>query len=279
MKLYRHVGIAVTFSPRMRALLSEAARYMGDLCRRVSLVHVGGRTQEKEQRFREALGEAGFPEDAPIRWKCGAPEEALLQAVDEHEIDLLIMGVVKKEQAFRYYLGSVARDLVRNASCSLLLFTDPQRRPRPLRRMVVVTDYSESALIAMSKAVRFAEREGVERIYALRVLSSYGEAMVLTEGVRREEARAYRMRDREKGLLRDFVDGIGHTGVEIEPACIEGHTGLVTSTFARDHEAGLLVMPSVSRHAHFFERLFPTDMEWVLREIPCNLWVAREHLP
>jgi hypothetical protein len=37
-------------------------------------------------------------------------------------------------------------------------------------------------------------------------------------------------------------------------------------------------MPSSSQTSHFFERLFPSDMEWVLREIPCNLWVARERL-
>ena len=40
--------------------------------------------------------------------------------------------------------------------------------------------------------------------------------------------------------------------------------------------AELLVMPSAGGSGHFFERLFPSDMEWVLREIPCTLWVIRD---
>ncbi len=279
MPLYSHIGVAVTLSPRLTELVAEAARHAAPLCSRLSLVHAGERTPAKEEALHDALEANGLSVDTPVHWMPGAPADALVEAVRRHDIDLLVAGVLRKEHAFQYYLGSVARDLVRNAPCSLLLFTEPQRPPRTMRRIVVVTDFSEAAAIALSKTLRFAEREGAERVYVVRALSSYGEAMVLTEGARREEARAYRSHNREKGLLRDFVDSAGHTSVEVEHVCIEGHTGLITAEFARNHEADLLVMPSVSRYSHFFERLFPTDMEWVLREIPCNLWVAREHLP
>lgn len=278
MSIYRHVGIAVAFSPRMQALLAEAAHVLSHFNQKVSLVHAGRRTPEKEARIRKAAQEAGLSKDVEIYWMSGSAEDALLQAIKEHNLDLMIAGVLRRESAFRYFLGSVARDLVRHAPCSLLLFTEPQEQPRPMRRIVVVTDYSESSLIALTKTLRFAEKEDAERVFVVRVHSTYGEAMVLAEGVRRERAQEYRVHNREKELLQDFVDAAGHTSVEVEPVYIEGHTGLATATFARDHEADLLVMPSVSHYSHFFERLFPTDMEWVLREIPCNLWVARERL-
>ena len=50
----------------------------------------------------------------------------------------------------------------------------------------------------------------------------------------------------------------------------------MAATYAHDVDADLLVIPSERSHAGFLERIFPSDVEWVLREIPCNLWVVRE---
>lgn len=280
MFLYQHLGVAVAFSPRLHALLAEAAFHAPHLAPRLSLIHAGAHAPEKEERFREALREVGLPEDTAILWSTGAPDEAILRAVEEHQVDLLLAGALEKERPLRYYLGSVAHNLVREAPCSLILFTEPSTEPEPLRRIVVVTDYSEGALVAFGKALRFAAREEAEVVHVIRVLSEYGEAMVLREGVRRERAQTYQRRTlaEEEALLADFVVAAGRHEVPIEAHVIEGHTGSVAAQFAREQRADLLVMPSASRHSHFFERLFPSDMEWVLREIPCNIWVARERL-
>jgi nucleotide-binding universal stress UspA family protein len=195
-------------------------------------------------------------------------------------MDLLMAGALEKERALRYYLGSVAHNLVREAPCSLLLLTDPSPEPAPFRRVVVVTDYSESAAVAFAKALRFAAAEEAEVVHVVRVLSEYGEAMLFSEGVRRERAQHYQARSKaeEEALLADFVAAAGLSGVPVEAHLVEGRTGLVVARFVRDRGADLLVMPSSNRQSHFFERLFPSDMEWVLREIPCTLWVARERL-
>lgn len=281
MSLYQHLGVAVAFSPRLHALLAEAAFHAPHFASRLSLIHAGAHTPEKEARFREALLETGLPEDTPIHWgEHGTPEEAILRAVEKRQVDLLLAGALEKERPLRYYLGSVAHNLVREAPCSLLLLTEPSTEPAPVRRIVVVTDYSESALIAFGKALRFASSEEAEVVHVIRVLSEYGEAMVLSEGLRRERAQAYQRRtlEEEQALLADFVAAAGRHEVPVEPHVIEGRTGFVAAQFTREHRADLLVMPSASRHSHFFERLFPSDMEWVLREIPSNIWVARERL-
>ena len=281
MALYRHVGIAAAFSPRLPNLLAEAAYHAEHFGGRVSVIHVGDASDANEARMREALVTAGLPGDTSILWVSGSPADALLRAIEQHEIDLLIAGALERTGPFRYYLGSVAHDLVREASGSLLLFTEPRTEPEPIRRIVVVADYSESALIALTKAFRFAEQQAeIEVVHVIRVLSKYGEAMLLAEGVRHEEAQEYRTHTlaEEKDLLRDFVDAAGQTTVPVEAHCIRGETGFAAAQFVREQRADLLVMPSTDQHSHFFERLFPSDMEWVLREIPCNLWVAREHL-
>ena len=280
MNLYRHLGVAVAFSPRLDALLAETAYRASYLASHVSLIHAGAQTPEKEAQLRAAMQHSGLSGETIIYWMPGAPDAALLSAVETYGIDLLLAGALEKERPLRYYLGSVARNLVREAPCSLMLLIEPQIRPQPIRRVMVVTDYSEQALIALTKTFRLAERAGAAKVFVVRVLSQYGVDMVLSEGVRRERAHAYQAATRvgEEALLQDLVDAAGECPVPIEAHIIEGHTGYVAAQFARDHHADLLVMPSASRHSHFFERLFPSDMEWVLREIPCNLWVVRERL-
>ncbi len=281
MSLYRHVGLAAAFSPRLHSLLAEAAFHAEQFTDRLSVIHVGEATDENERKMREAMTAAGLPEDTSILWVSGSPADALLRAIEQHDIDLLIAGALERTGPFRYYLGSVAHDLVREAPCSLLLFTEPRTDPEPMRRIVVVADYSESALITLVKAFRFAEQQAeLEMVHVIRVLSKYGEAMLLSEGVGRERAQEYQTHTlaEEKELLRDFVDAAGHTTVRVEAHCIRGETGFAAAQFVREQNADLLVMPSTDRRSHFFERLFPSDMEWVLREIPCNLWVAREQV-
>lgn len=273
MRLYEHIGVAVAFSPRLQPLLSEVARHVSRFRRRLSLIHVGTPTDEKKTRLREAVQSAGLSDDTPVHWVEGTREEAILRVVEEEDVDLLVTGALEKVSPFRYYVGSLARDLVRHAPCSLFLFTEPNPNPKPFQRIVVVTDFSEASQIAFAKALWLAEQESAEQVYVLRAVSSYGEAIRRTEGYHPKDVQENIREERQ--LLEDFVDAAGHLPVDVQKACVSGHSGSVTASFVRKHRADLLVMPSTSQHHHFFERLFPSDMEWVLREIPCNLWIAR----
>lgn len=281
MKLYQNAGVAVAFSPRLRGLLTEVAQRARYLASTFSLIHVGRHTPEKEARLQEALLEAGLSDDIPVHWAEGAPDDAIIRTIQQQQLDLLVAGALEREKTIRYFMGSVAHNLVREAPCSLVLFTDPRPDPEPIRQLAVVTDYSEGALIAFMKAIRFAEQEGAERVFVVRVLSQYGEAMVLADGVRREQAEVYQVVNlqEERDMLQDFVDAAGLVEVPVEPHCVEGHPGPAVAQFVRKHGVDLLVMPASSGFGHFFERLFPSGMEWLLRELPCNLWVIRERPP
>lgn len=281
MSLYRNAGMAVTFSPRLDALLAEAAHRKGYLFSTLNLIHAGPATSKSETGFRKALVRAGLPEDTPIYFEEGQPDQAILRVVRRMNLDFLIAGAIERERAYRYYMGSVAHNLVRESPCSLMLYTEPSVEPRPFRHLALVTDYSEGSLIALVKTLRYAEREGAERVFVLRTLSQYGEAIVLSEGLRREQATEYHEStiQEEMSLLKDFVDAAGHTDVPVEPHCIPGHPGTVIARFVPNHAVDLLVMSSSAGFGHFFERLFPSDMEWLLREIPCNMWVVRESSP
>lgn len=278
MKLYRNAGIAIATTQRLAALLAEAAYRAEYLASSFRLVHAGAHTSEKEALLVSALRDAGLPDETPIHWAQGSPDEAIIRTIRQQHLDLLLAGAVERERTFRYFMGSVAHDLVRAAPCSLLLLTDATTEPAPLKQIAVVTDYSEGALIALTKAVRFAENEGAERVFVVRALSQYGQAMLMTEGVRREQAATYQAvaLQEEKVLLQDFIDAVGLANVPVEPHFVEGHPGPALAQFVREHRVDLLAMPSSSGFGHFFERLFPSEMEWLLRELPCNLWVVRD---
>ena len=47
------------------------------------------------------------------------------QLHEEKKIDLLILGAVKREQILKYYVGSIARKITRQAKCSILLLIKP----------------------------------------------------------------------------------------------------------------------------------------------------------
>ncbi len=279
MILYQHLAAAVAFSPRLDALLAETAERARTMAGRVSLIHAGAQTDEKEARLRESIVAAGLPPDIEIFWVQGAaPDDAILRAVRENDVDLLLAGALEKEKPIRYYLGSVAHNLVREAPCSLIILPDPKSPAAPTRRIVLVTDFSDQTMIALTKTVRWAEEVKAERVYVIRVIPQYGSAMVLSEGVRRDRAKTYQASTRaeEESLLTDLVDAVGPADVHIETRVVEGRTGYEAAQFVRNENADLLVMPSAGGSGHFFERLFPSDMEWVLREIPCTLWVIRD---
>ena len=59
------------------------------------------------------------------------------------KIDVIVAGALEKEVVLHPFLGNVARRLVREAPCSVMLFTTPAANPKPMRRIVFVADYSE----------------------------------------------------------------------------------------------------------------------------------------
>lgn len=278
MQIYHHIAVAVTLSPRLPLLLAEAVRLAGRFGSKLSLIHVGEKGEERS--LRDALERNSIPSDIPILKGEGNPAHTIMTLAEEHGVDLLIAGALEKERAFRYFLGSVARTLVREFGCSLMLFTEPQLQPHPLRRIVVITDFSEMSMIALRKAMHLASREGSEGIDLVRVHSTYGEAMAMAKGTDRGEMAEYieRTEAEERALLTDFIDAAGYSPVGIRPVYLEGKEGAVAANYAHDLGAELLVIPSERSHAGILERIFPSDMEWVLREIPCNLWVVREKI-
>ena len=63
----------------------------------------------------------------------GIPEDAIVEAANREEVDLIVMGTHGRHGAARLFLGSVAERVVATASCSVLTVRGTAR-VIPMRR-------------------------------------------------------------------------------------------------------------------------------------------------
>ena len=153
---YKTIAVASTFSPRFKQVLAEAKRIRERFSADLHLIYVGEGHEETAKKFRDALAQLQLPRDSTIHYEKGSPSEAILGALAREKIDLIVAGALEKEAALHPFLGNVARRLVREAGCAVMLFTRPAIRPSPLRRIVFVADYSDHGLQALKRTLLFA---------------------------------------------------------------------------------------------------------------------------
>ncbi|MGB9474171.1 MAG: universal stress protein [Candidatus Udaeobacter sp.] len=269
---YKTVAVASTFSPRFKQVLAEAKRIRDRFSADLHLIYVGERDQEIAQKFNDALAQLELPLDSKIHYEKGNPTEAILRALARENIDVIVAGALEKEVVLHPFLGNVARLLVREAPCSVMLFTTPAMKPKPLRRIVFVADYSDTRLEALKRTLPFAAAESCERLYVIRIITTFDQARASIRGDARSRAKPG-VDDDDEEALEKFVLSAGATDVPIEARCIRGNTGLAASDFVQSVEADLLVVPLQKNTGETHQ--LPSNIAWVTDVIPCNLWVIR----
>tara|TARA_B110000503_G_scaffold87172_1_gene132513 strand:- start:106 stop:597 length:492 start_codon:yes stop_codon:yes gene_type:complete len=126
------------FSPSLRENVYEATRLAQYFNAALIFVHVGQKTPIKQVKFQRLLDECSPNQDQiQIYWKEGDPITTLARASKEFDVDLLLLGALKRENVVKYYLGSIARKLTRKAPCSVLLMLNPSVDWSPCKHIVV----------------------------------------------------------------------------------------------------------------------------------------------
>lgn len=269
---YKTIGVATTFSPRFKQVLAEARRMRDRFSADLHLIYVGGRNAEISRKFGRVLAELDLPADLPIHYEEGDPSEAILGALARENIDMLVAGALEKEVVLHPFLGNVARRLVREANCSVMLFTHPEKNPKPLRRIVFIADLSHGKLPALQTTLQLAEAEVCERLYVIAIVTAFDEARASIQA-NAANAQTQRPNNTNEDALEELVLSAGATEVPIETRLIRGATGLAASDFVRSVEADLLVVPLPKTAGE--GQPMPSNIAWVRDVIPCNLWVIR----
>ncbi len=269
---YKTIAVATTFSPRFKQVLAEAKRIRERFSADLHLIYAGQRNEVMAKKFHDELTQLQLPTDSAIHYEEGDPADAILRTLVREKIDMVVAGALEKEVVLHPFLGDVARRLVREAPCSVMLFTKPMVNPRALSRIVFIADSSDHGLQALKTTLPLAAAESCERLYVIRIITTFDEARAsIRADTRRDEKLG--LDDDEEDALERFVLSAGATEVPIEARCIRGNTGLIASDFVQSVNADLLVVP-LEKDGETNQPL-PSNIAWITDVIPCNLWVIR----
>lgn len=273
---FETIAVAVAFSPRLEALLSEARQLADTFKAKLLLIHVGKKTSGKEAVLSEICGKVGIDWEVRIIWRGGDPVSGLLKTCKEHVVDLLMLGALRQETMFRYYLGSVARGLSRRAKCSLLLLTDPRVDGSTFHRIMVDCVDNPKTLPTLDTAFYFGSHMGTREMCIVKEVDPAGLAMALTDDsttTERDLVKEQLLQEAEESI-RATVARCNTGEMEVVNSVLFGRPGFMIRKFAEDHCVNLLVIHSPDSRYGLMDRIFTHDMEYILEHLPSNILIV-----
>lgn len=227
-----------------------------------------------QQRLDERVAElrkSGLVADAEVVF--GPAASALLAAAKQCGADLLVAGTRGRTGWKRVLLGSTAAHLVRDAHCPVLtIHPTDAGPPRPVRKVLVATDFSEAARRAALAAIALASPEvplalRVFHVYRLPNEALHLPARVLADAIRdAREAALARVDEEAQKLARP--------GVTVASMAREGYPPELILEEARRLDADLIALGTQGRSG--LDRLFlGSTAERVLPAAPCPVLTVR----
>lgn len=218
------------------------------------------------ERGMKALTKAiGEPQDHTIVRPGRDVPGTICEVARDSEADLVVVGTIGRTGVSRFFLGSVAESIVRQAHCPVWVERTPQPTMREVERLVVCTDLSPMSEAGVALASSLATNLGVvvEMVYALE--APY---QALSSEVHRKLTA-----EREEQLTRlgaKYFKDVAPRITIVEGANI---VDAVTAHAART-SADLLVLATHGRTG--LSRVFMGSIaERVTRFAPCSVLVAR----
>ncbi len=277
---FKNIGIGVTFSPNLKANINEAARLAVFFNAKLVLIHVGDYSKEKENTFKTFLNP--FVKDKllfEIVFKSGNPVEVILSLSEEKKIDLLIIGALKRENFLKYYVGSIARKITRDAKCSVLLHINPSVKRVPCKHIVVNGLEDPKTKQTIQTAFYVGNKLGSDKITIVEEITQQQVAVTVEDdkSLRKATIVKERLKLREDSRVKKIIetippDYIKNMAVNTQP--IFGKRGYSIGHYAQVVRADLLVMNSPSKMS-FLDRLFPHDIEHILTELPTDVLIIQ----
>lgn len=244
------------------------------------LIHVGDQSDDKESTFTELL--APFVEknlNYSIVFKPGNPVDSILMACDENNIDLLILGALKRESFYKYYVGSIARKITRKAKCSILLHINPSVDRVACKHIVVSGLDDPRTPQTIETAFYVCHQLGAERMTIVEEISKQDISIKVDDdkSLRKTTIAKERMRLREASRVKKIIENIDDElkeSVIVKSQPIFGRRGYSIGHYAQVVRADLLVMTAPNKLS-FWDRLFPHDIEHILTELPTDVLILQ----
>jgi nucleotide-binding universal stress UspA family protein len=277
-QLFKRTGLAVTFSPTGKALLLEAKRISKLFNSELILIHVGEKNPANEAQLNDIVVYAGLdPHKINIIWIEGDPAGAILKAGKEAKVDLLIAGALEKEKFIKYFIGSVARRIMREASSSSLILKNPSEEPKPFKKFIVSTDFTPENERTVKITYEFAKLDNAEEFIIVRDYNTPGLASTILDSATTDELdsikKNWQLEEEEK--MRQFVSGLNFKEIKVKTICLYGKEGWEASNFARENKADIFAVTAPHKRLKFLDRIFHHELEYSFENLPSNLLLIR----
>lgn len=238
--------------------------------------------QYYEQIHGEAMqrleAQAAGPRAAGVEVQCElVPSHPVLGVLDvarRHGASLIVAGTRGRTGWKRALLGSTAGRLVRDAPCPVLtVHCRDGSAPRPLRTILVPTDFSEDAAVAAEAAARLlcvpGDGHRIVLLHAYRVPleAMHLPAAVLVDAIRKtsEEAQA---------SLEDLAGSLRRPGLAVEAVTREGYPPDVILEHAATLRPDLIAMGTHGRSG-IGRAVLGSTAERVVATAPCPVLTVR----
>jgi nucleotide-binding universal stress UspA family protein len=201
-------------------------------------------------KLEEEARQHGIPVHSVL--ESGVVYERILQSLQDHDADLLILGTRGKTEAGRMALGTVARQLLARTRCPIL--TVPSRSAAALpwsggcQRILVATDFLAASIAGLHYARRFTLKE----LFALHVV----------EHPEQQEISA------SQATLRTLLSTEVSNAVSSHPVLAAGNAADVIAEFAGRFGVDMVILGSPVDELS--EEDFPSStVLQVISRVPC----------
>ncbi len=275
--MFKKVAVAIAFSPYMEALIAETFRLKNLFDAEWLLIHVGEKKEEQDHYLHDLLSKLGVSRgEVEVFWEQGKPAKKIIQVCEEQQVDLLVTGALKKEVFLQYYLGSIARKIIRKSKCSVLTLVEPMVNPKPFEKVVINGTQLEQTPFIIHQGIEWCKYEHSKQVYVVNEIKMFGLQMATaSEGGEKEIASTRRKLVAEEMLyVEEILKTIdkGNLKVNIKITC--GKWAVELAKFAVDIKADLLIVGDKG-NLGIFDRIFPHDLEDILSDLPCNLLIIK----
>ena len=276
--MIRKILIGIAFSPNLKANLFEAIRLSNMFNAELIGVNVGDQSSEKEQQLQNLLKEAPAVKNTfNCIWQKGKPVDVILDTAINQQVDLLILGALQKEKIYKYYVGSIARELTRKAPCSVLLLIKPSIERIPCKHIVVNGLKDAKTKDTIKTAFQISKDLGCKRISIVEEISQAELAVKVSDDKTLKEATIAKekLKNREDIRVKNILEEIDSKDIIVKTQSIFGRRGYSIGHYAKVKRADLLVMNAPTKTKYYLDRIFPHDIEYILSELPTDVLIVK----
>lgn len=212
-------GLDKDFVDRLRTAAEDDVEAVGDQVTRAD-------------RFHEAVEE-------------GAPSSAILEYVEDHDIDLVVMGTHGRTGLKRFVLGSVTEHVLRESPVPVLATRASEDPPTlPYQNVLVPTDGSDCATGAVEHALSIASACDAT-LHALNVVDDA--AIMGSPGGALPSGYLDNLESFGEEATKTLAATASEEGVEVETAVEHGRPGKGIESYGENHNIDLVVMGTHGR--------------------------------